>query len=358
MATGPGFPSAQNTFVPNLDASGRLIVSFSRNAKKFPIMEWAQLTETKRTLGYYLKLSAQEAARVVSSNDYYWNRGNERPQRNDGLEQFNLIPFTTRRSDYGFNIDDDTKDQAEWNIQEQHAQIHAQKAMTDRTIRALEVLTTASNWQTTADPDIAADHTSTASALAGGYINAGTSTNPYLKIALDKIAVAINLDSLGIVEPDKLMVVINPNTARLLAESQEIHDYLKGSPAALDEIKSGTSPNARYGPGLPSTIYGYKVIVDNTVKVTSRKGATLSKSFAFPDQTLAVVSRVGEMTGSYGGPSWSTLTLFWYKDELTLEEFDDRKNRRFEYHVVQDIVPVLTSPISGYLLTATSSAAS
>src|SRR5438876_78720 len=82
---------------------------------------------------------------------------------------------------------------------------------------------------------------------------------PYLKIFLDKAAALILTDTLSCVEPNQLQVVINHNQARLWAESSELHEYIKGSPAALDEIRSGTSPNARYGPGLPSSIYGYQI---------------------------------------------------------------------------------------------------
>ncbi len=360
MATGPGYPSSTNVWIPNWESSGKLIAQYSRNATKFPIMNYMQLVQSPKMLGYFLKLGTTEQGRVVSQNDYAWNPGNERPQHNEGLEYFNHVPFVAKRFDYGFNLDDDTQNQAEWDIVEQHSQIHAAKCMTARTMRALTALTTTANWQTTADPDLSANHTTTATLLAGGYLNAGTSTAPYLKIALDKIAVAIMLDTMSVVTPDMLQVVINPNTARLWAESAEIHDYLKGSPAAIDEIRTGTSPNAKYGPGLPSSIYGYKIIVENTVKVTTRKNVSLTatKSFAFPDQAMVVVARVGELEGKYGGPSWSTLTAFWYRDEMTLESFQDPKNRRMEYHVVDCNVPTLTSPLSGYYLTETSAAAS
>ena len=321
-------------------------------------MNYAQLVESPRNTGYYLKLTAQEAARVVTVNDYFWGRGATRPIHPDGLESFNFLPFATQRFDYGFNMDDDTVDQAEWDVAEQHSEIHAQKLMTARTIRALGQLTTVANFQTTNDPDMSTNHTATATALSGGQIDLGSSTTPYLKKSLDKIAVLINLDTIGVVETNQIQIVSNPNVARLVAESAEIHDYLKGSPAALDEIRMATSPNARYGPGLPSSVYGYKWNVENAVKVTSRKGDTLAKSFAYPDQTLSVVSRVGELEGVFGLPSFSTLTLFWYRDEITIERFADPKNRLMSYHLTEDMVEIVTAPLSGYLLTTATSVAS
>ena len=360
MATGPGFPSSTNTYVPSFDASGRLVIGYSRNPNKFVINKYVQYVESPKTVGYYLKLSPQEAARIVSGQDYEWPDGQVRPMHADGLEQFNYVQFRTARKDYGFTIGEMAAEQADWAILEQHSQIKAAQAMTGRTVDVLSTLTTTTNWTVAGatDPDLSADHTATATSLAGGQFDLGTSTAPYIKKALDKIAVLINLDTLGVVEPQQLMVIMNPNQARLWAESSEIHEYIKGSPAALDEIRSGTSPNARYGPGLPSTIYGYQIHVENAVKVTSRKGATLAKSFAFPDQQVAVVSRIGDIEGVYGSPSFSTLTVFWYKDELTLERFDDPKNRLVEGHVVQNYVPVITSPLSGYLVTSSTSVAS
>lgn len=358
MATGPGFPSATDVFVPNWEASGRLAVGYARNVKDFAVNKYVQLVKSPKVRGYWMKLTAQEAARVVSTNDYVWSWAQERPLRPDGLESFNLNEFTVTRYDYGFNLDHDTIEQAEWEVAEQHAKIHAAKAMTARTINVLSAITTTSNWQTSNDADMTSNHTNTATSLAGGQFDKGTSVTPYIKIGLDKIAAQILLDTLGTVTPDKLQVIINPNQARLWAESPEIHDYIKGSPAAIDEIRTGSSPNARYGPGLPSQIYGYPILVEPTVKVTSRKGATLSKSFAFPDQQVAVVARVGELEGVYGMPSFSSVSLFWYKDEMTLERFDDPKNRRAEYHVVDAYTAVVTSPLSGYLVTSSTSVAS
>ncbi len=360
MATGPGVPGASNVFVPNWAASGRLATGYSRNAKSFLLPQYCQYVQSPKVVGLWLKLSAQEAARVVSTNDYLWAWGANRPLRDDGLETFNLKEFAVLRHDYGFNLDEDTERQAEWEVGEQHAQIHAAKGMTDRTIEAISVLTTTTNWTVAGgtDGDLSADHTAAAPAFAGGFTDQGTSTAPYIKIFLDKAANLILLDTLSVVEPDKLMVIMNPNCARLWAESPEIHEYIKGSPAAIDEIRSGSSPNARYGPGLPSSVYGYKIRVESTVKVTSRKGDALAKSFAFPDKTVAVVSRTGELDGVYGLPSFSTFTMFWYRDDMTLERFEDVRNRRFEYSLVDARVFKLTSPLSGFLLTNATSVAS
>ncbi len=359
MATGPGLPSGQNTFVPSFSSSGRLAVAYSRNPKTFPLMQFAQLIESDKMVGYFLRLSAQEAARVVTSGEYSWPIGQPRPIHADGTEQFNYVSFITQRKDYGFTLGDEMAQQADWAILEQHSEIHCQKAMTDRTIMSYNVLTNTSNWTTASsgDYDLSADHTATAATFVGGFLDQGTSTKPFIKIFIDKVVTFINLETIGVVQQDQMSMILNSNTARLLSESSEIHEYLKGSPAAMEEIRTGSSPNARYGMGLPTTLYGLRIVVDNAVKVTSRKGATLAKSFAMPDQQILIASRIGELEGKLG-PNFSTFCIFFYKDEMTLERFDDPKNRLVEGHVVQNISPQIVSPLSGYLLTAATSVAS
>lgn len=358
MATGPGYPSASDTYVPSFDASGRLIINFSRNPKKFNLPKYCQYVESPKMVGLYLKLSPQEAGRVVTTQDYHWPDGSVRPMHANGLEQFNYVEFRTVRYDYGFTIGEEAEQQADWPVVEQHSQIHAAKCMTSRTIRMLNVATTTTNWTVAGntDVDLSADHTNTATSLAGGQFDQGTSTAPFIKIGLNKAAILIVKDTLGVVTPDMMQVIINPNQAQLWSKSSEIHEYIKASPVAEEELKRGIGPNTRYG--LPSTIYGFPLIIEDVVQVTSRKGATLAKSFAMPDQNVLMVSRVGELEGAYGGPSWTTLTFFWHRDEMTLERFDDPKNRLVEGHVTENGIEIVSSPLSGYLITSSTSVAS
>jgi hypothetical protein len=366
---GPGYPSSTAVFVPNWEASGRLAIGYSRNANQFHLPKYAEYRESDQSVGLYLKLTAQEAARVVTTQEFEWPDGQVRPLHEDGLESFQFLEFRTHRYDYGFRVGYMTRNQAAWPLVEWHKEIHAAQCMTARTIRMLSVLTTSTNWTiagtgssgTGTEYDMSSDHTGTASALAGGYLNLGTSSAPYIKIAFDKIEALVNLDSLGTVERDKMMCMINTNQARLWAESSEIHEYIKGSYWAKEELAEGLQPNNKYG--LPSSIYGMKILVENCVRVTSRKGATLAKSLAMPDQTAVFVSRIGGLDGApvKGGkasPSFTTATMFWYEDEMTSEDFDDPKNRLTEGHITENTSEQLTSPISGYYLTSTTSVAS
>ncbi len=144
-------------------------------------------------------------------------------------------------------------------------------------------------------------------------------------------------------------LVMSPGCARKISVSQEIVDFIKGSTDARQYIDGKLGPNAQYG--LPSNLYGVNVIVEDCVKVTSRKGATRAASYALADTTPFLCSRVGGLDGVYGAASFSTLTVFNH-EEMTQETFDDPKHRRTEIYVVDDFAPVVTASISGFLFTA------
>lgn len=340
MATGPGYPGGNNGYIPSFEGSGRLTVGFSRNPASFAVARYAQIVKCPQSLGYYLKITPEEAARVVSMNDYVWPDGADAPNNADGAESFKFVPFTTERRSNGFTLGEKFVQQCTWSVLEAHGQIHAQKRMTERAIRAATVLTTSGNW--------AASNTGTATAIGGGKWDVSTTALLYIKKSLNAMAIVILKGSIGCVMASDLMLVMNPNTAAKVAESQEVHDYIKSSPAAAAELVTGLGPNVRYG--LPSTLYGYPVHIEDAVRITSKKGDTLASTFAYPDDVVNMVSRPGGITGVYGAPSFSTLTIFAY-EEMTIERFDDRKQRRVEGRVVDDIAPELTADVSGYLLT-------
>jgi hypothetical protein len=60
------YPGGNNTFVKDLDASGRLITEFSRNPDEFALNSYIQLSNVQKAAGYYLKITPEEAARRSS----------------------------------------------------------------------------------------------------------------------------------------------------------------------------------------------------------------------------------------------------------------------------------------------------
>lgn len=352
MATGPGVPAVGNVFVPP-DLSGRVRVGFSRNPKKFLLPNYVQMVEVPNVSAYWLKLTSAQAARVVDTGDFAWPDAQPDPLNSQDLESFNFQPLLTKRYRYPFRIGQRTAQQAAWPIVEQNTQIQAARCMTARTIRVLAKATDPNQWLQTADPEnTSADHTATAATISGGgQWDQGTPDLPYIKIGLGYIADLVNRDTLGVVDsdPEKFWTIINPTTARLLAKTSEIHKYIANSVWAMSEIQTGQHPNGKYG--LPSSLYGVKLAIENAVRVTTQRGVTQSRSYVLPTGTALVVSRVGELEGTYGAPSFSTLTVFWYQDEMTIELNSSSWDRLTMGRVVEDTDEQVTCPASGFLVT-------
>ncbi len=355
MATGPSTPNATNSYTPNLEASGRLITGYSRNVSRFLLPKYVKYVPTKQMQGLFMRLSNQEQARAISAQEYEWVDGQSRPMHLGELEQFAFVPYLTHRYDYGFTVGWLTEQQASWPVVEVHSQIKATQCMTNRTWRMLTVATNTANWTVagSGDYDLGQDHTATASAFAGGLLDQGAAATPYLKVYMDKAAVLINLETGGAVDQDAIQHIINPNTARKIAESAEFHSFVGNSYWAKEELTNGLQPNNKFG--LTSKVYGYNVIVESTVRTTSRKGETVARTYAMPDATVLTIARPGALEGVAGAQDFSTLTWFYFDDEMKIQAFSDPENELTRGHVSENCTEVVTSPLSGFLCTSATS---
>lgn len=339
------FPSANNTFVPSFEASGKLIIGYSRNPKKFPINQWAKIVPVKKSAGYYLNITAEEAARVINADlqDFVWHDGQEAPMGNDNLESFEFKPFLTKRYTFAYNLGDKAVDQADWPVLAVMGGIHAQKAMTARATAAISALTTSGNW---------AGSTDSATNLGGGKFDVSGATDKFILKTFGAVSELILKNTLGVVTQDDLCVVINPNTARQMAECEELRDFLKQSIYAGQIARqdgSAISSPSRWG--LPDQYAGIKIIVDNTVRVTSKKGATRAVSYAFPNSAAVFLARPGEIKGMEGIPEFSTCQFLMY-EEMTVESKRDPDNRRTVARIVDDWDFRIVAPASGYYVSA------
>jgi hypothetical protein len=164
---------------------------------------------------------------------------------------------------------------------------------------------------------------------------------------------AINKSTLGVIKHPDVVLLMDPDAAAMLAQSQEIHTYLKESPFALAQIR-GDVPSQNGVWGLPDQLYTVKLVVDDTVVVTSKKGAaTTTYQYALnflTNKALYLVSRPGGLEGVEGGPAFSTLMMFAY-EEMTMETLNDADNRRVLGSVVTDFSMLMTSDKSAYKIT-------
>lgn len=343
------FPSASNTYVLSHEASGSMVIDFSRNIDDFPINQYAQLRKVNKMSGYYLEMTVEEAGRILNADlqDFEWPDSTPDPDANDGTESFNYLDFHCKRYRYGFAIGDLASEQASWDIIAQHSSIKARQAMTARTQLAISALTDASAYATS--------HKSAVGSIPGvtDSWELSTTSRTDIKRSLDYAAEIINIDTLGVVQKKDLILVISPTLARKMSVAQEIVDYMKGSPQAYPFIR-GSLPGGKVEYELPSDLYGYKLVVENSVKTTSHKGASsVSKSYIMPETTPVLISRVGALEAKIpaSAPSFSTLTGFMY-EEMTVETRNEPDNRRTKGRVVENMTFVVTAPVSAFRFSA------
>ena len=338
------YPSSSNVYIPSFEASGQLVVSFSRNPKDFALNQYVTIVPVKKGSGYYLRLTAEQAARIVNAagSEFVWPDGSDEPTGEWNLESHEFVKFETMRRAYPFRIGYKAVDQADWKLLAQHAAIVAQQAMTLRSLLVVTALETSANYAT--------GHTSLATALCGGFLNTGTPSDPRLKKALTAAAQVIHKDTMGTVKPRDLQVVIGPGLADALGRSQEVHAYLKESPVALAQVR-GDNPSQNGIWGLPDQLYGFPIRVEDAVRNTVKKGATATLGYIKSENSLALVARPGALTGIEGSPSFSFIHIHSY-EEMSVESKDDPDNRRHKGRVVDDYSVDVVAPVAGYFISA------
>jgi hypothetical protein len=156
----------------------------------------------------------------------------------------------------------------------------------------------------------------------------------------------VSLSSGGAIAPNQLIMVISPAIANVVSQSPEVREYVRNYPAALSFLQ-GSDTFSRWG--IPPTLFGLgDVVVDDSVKVTSKKGATLANSYIYGNSAV-FVSRPGGLVGVEGASSFSTCQIFAYED-MTVEQFNDPLNRRIEGRVIDNSAAAVVAPVGGYLI--------
>jgi len=328
------FPGGVNTYVPQLH--GDLIVEYSRSPDKFPINRYCDIRKVDKQIGYYVRMRNDSQDRVVNLTDVYWADGNDRPVLTQGNDGHEFKQFSCKRYDYTRRLGYLAVEQGAWDLLAQESRSLATQAMTYRSRRVHTTLTTSGNYTNSGN----------ASTLGGATWANATSTTPAIRASVMKMAIAIQKATLGTVGLKDLYLVLNPNTAEVVATSAEFIDFLKQSPASL-AIWQGQEQFAKYN--LPENLFGVNVVVDDTVYNSALPGATASQTFSFPDNVAILVSKQQAITPAAGG-AFSTFELFSY-EEMVTEVFNDAINRRYDLHVVENVDDsFLFAPESGYYI--------
>ena len=336
-------PGPANTFVKSHDATNKMVIDYARNINKFAVNRYMQIIPVKKLAGYYLAITVEEAGRILYSDlrNFVWYDGMDAPMGKGDTETFTYLDFLCKRYAYPVLLGELTIEQASWDILAQQMSIKARQAMTARTQLAITAMTTSANYS--------ASHVLDVTAISGNTGNWAQSTTARqdIKRSLQTGMEVILDDTLNAVEQEDIQLVINSALAKALTESQEITDYIKGSPEALAQIR-GELPGKNTYYGLPDKLYGVNLVVEATRKVTTKKGATTAKSQVLPTATPFMCSRPGALVGTADAPNFSTGVIFAL-EEMTIETKRDSDNRRSIGRVVENIVPKVVAPASGIL---------
>ena len=219
----------------------------------------------------------------------------------------------------------------------QYQKILGTQAMTARTASIIDELTKASNYDNSHVIDVSTSF---------GLWDTSATTDGYIKGTIYEATNLILRDTLGCVRLEDLMLVVSAEGAAQLMQSQEIVDYMKGTPDSW-KLTQGTLSPTPYG--LPPTLFGLKVIVEDSVRVSSHKGGSRVTSWLWPKTTGVICARPGALTAMQG-PNFSTAVIF-AKEEMTAESFADQRNRRTILSVTEDYCSQVIAPVSGVILT-------
>ncbi len=338
------YPGGTNTFVP-LDITGNLQVGYSRNGAKFAVNQITKLTPVKKMKGDYIYFNPLDLARLPGglTAQNKWAPGTPRPTGFNNAQGFELRNFTCERYAFPVTLDQLGVEQAEWPVIKINSEAAAQLAMTNRALLVANVLVDTANYPTT--------HVATASSFGGGAWDAGTVTSPYILRGINAMAQFIQVDTVGRLNYKNLSLVINPNTARKMAQSAEVHDYLARSQWALGQL-TGNEKNQNSMYGLPPQLYGVNIVIEDAVYNGDNKLKTAAApTYVFPDAKAVLLMREEDLEGTEGAMSFSAVHLFCYED-MTVESKEDTWNRLTDLSVVDSVQAKMVSPVSACLATS------
>lgn len=343
MAT--GYPGGLDTYVPTLELSGNLMVSFSRNLKEYAVNRYSKITPVKIPRGAYLYFNPADQARLP--NQPYgvrWPAGTVAPTGMHTTLGFEQKTYQTERFRLSTTLDQRSVDIANWDIQKKHTEALAQKMMANRAYAVATLATTSGTYPAT--------NTDTATNLAGGVLSGGTTADPRIYTAFTAAELVIQQQTSGAVKAQHgFRAVMNATTAVKFSRTREIREYLMQSPSGPAMIRMDEKNlNGVYG--LPPTLYGVEVVVEDTYYNPNNRGAASDVATpAFADNILVLCVKEDDLDGQAMSPSFSTFHQFVYED-MVVESFPDPRSRLLELTVTDEFDVRAVAAVSGYRISA------
>ena len=356
----------QNVYIPGYMGDGelqkRLMVGFTLNEEEFPLNNYVTVFGADEPKFFYNRWYSADFARLPHATglDMRWADGAERPRAGEG-PRFDAVSVETLRYGDLDYIGDQVVDLSKIGpLIPIRQQAMAGKFMLLRAAMTQTELTTSTNYPSSGTKHYYATWTALAAdAVAQGYpanyfgvsgvnfIGDGTLNDPLIGKAIKHGVLQILKRSNGRVKPQDLMLLMNPNTANRLANTQEVRVYIAQQINAIDTIK-GQGDTAIWPTfGLPNPLYGLKVLVDPTVKVTTKQDHVNEDSqvFVVQDGLFSIIARPGAVSGMPGSEGFGSLAL-WQDKKFAMkpETFPDPQNRRIALGFADKFAVQLAAP--------------
>jgi hypothetical protein len=357
------YPSGYNTWVPSWEATGQ-VIALIRNPNKFAINNYVAFRPANKQVGLYLEFDLDHPARSLTLDQMVWPEGTERPTGEHNLAGFEYKEYRTIRRDLAVTLGNMTIAQTDWPILAYHSGVIMQQGMTALTRQVLSVLDTSGNYGS--NTDTATNLGSGAGKFELANTVAGDANFNNIRKVFNNVAIQILKQTNSMVRKENLWAIVSPDAARIMSQAHEITDYLKQSPYAMAQVR-GDLPNRNVLFGLPEMLYGINLQVEDTVYVSSQKGATVARTFAKAQDGIIFVSKMDDLPGDQVGdvpvPNFSTFQVFYYNDQLkdapvaargngrgllSVETWEDVRNKRTEAHVTWNTAEKLVAPTTGY----------
>ncbi len=333
------------------EATGQAI-GYLRKPGRFKFYDYVQTVVAPKPVVLYAVLDPDEPVRVPNDSYYAWAPGQKRPEPVNDCN-FYWQEVSVNRRYYGYVVGQQALDVAAFPAMAFFNAAALNKAATNITKRFNTLMETVANWGA---------NTSDANTLNGGAGKWTTASNDpasanYLAIQSSLLQAYANimLATNSAVVWEDMRLIVSPGLAQKMARTAEIRDYLKSQVNSIKVIE-GQEPSVSNNWGLPSSIAGLKVVVEDAPIVTSASveagtPATTTRQFVKSDTTAVICARPGGVEGQYGAPSFSTFQRYVYKWDLSVQARADQWNDLYESGVVDQYIDVLAAPRSGWLIT-------
>lgn len=365
-------PGYQNVYIPGYMGDGesqrRLMVGFALNEDNWTLNNYLTVFGSDKPIAYYSRFYHPDFVRIAHADgvDAAWADATERPKADPGarhtFESYELKRYS--QSMYTGDMAQEFSDIG--SLIKLNQDVLASRAMIRRSVFAHTELTTSSNFQTTGSVHYYAKYGVLANAASAlgydtGYFGAagtdnitvGTINDPVIGKVIKHGVKVILKKTNGQVGPQDLMLVMNPNTADRLANTQEVRAFIAQQVNSIDYTKGQGDFKIWPTFGLPNPLYGLKVLVDATTKVTTKHDNVNEDTgtFVLQDGLFAIVSRPGGVSGIAGSSSFSTLALFQHKkDAMKPETLPDVRSRRVEVAFTDFFTVKVVAPETAFVI--------